>query len=185
MSIELPPAGELHPFQRAVPSIAAFGGSLFFIRNVVATNGVTAQLWRCSPAATADGCDPGDWTVVTPGPASDLTQLGDPTNGPATVLVATPRYLYLGFDNVKKGAQLFRTAVADPGAISAWTGQGGCSAGAPGCVGLGGGGLGGTSARFVDAAVVTDATGAPHLYVVVGDPLASPPAPLRVVEIPE
>ena len=77
----------------------------------------------------------------------------------ATVLAASARYLYLGF-NRPGGARVFRTSNPNPSSLSDFTGQGGCVAGSTGCQGLGGDGFGDSrNARFFDARVITDTQG--------------------------
>jgi hypothetical protein len=142
-------------------------------RNVTGTTGqpaVVPQLWKCDPtkSGSVDVCDFGEFGVAVPNTTGDksLTQLNTATRGAASVLLATSRFLYLGFDDATTGAQLFRTRVASPSAISDFQGQNGCAAGTAGCSGLGGAGLGDatTTTRFLDAKAVT-AGGKTTVYV--------------------
>ncbi|MBK9515878.1 MAG: hypothetical protein IPO09_00740 [Anaeromyxobacter sp.] len=97
-----------------------------------------------------------------------------------SVLLATARYLYLGFDDAVNGAQLFRAAVA-PTRLSDFKGRDGCSVGAAGCVGLGGAGFGAPArTRFLDARALA-AGGQTTVYVAAGD--AS--GPLQLFALPE
>lgn len=180
----------LTPADRAVPGLVRFGdcdqgACLFLARNVQgATPAVAPQLWACRPDRTSaeSACDPLDWRLAVPNPTGDplLSQLGVPTHGAVSVLLATGRYLYLGFDDAVNGAQLFRTAVA-PTRLSDFKGRDGCSAGAAGCVGLGGGGFGDPArTRFLDARAL-DAGGQTTVYVAAGD--AS--GPLQLFALPE
>lgn len=183
-------AAGLTPADRAVPAMVAFGDCgggpcLFLARNVQGTTpAVVPQLWRCDPTATADptACDPGDWSLAAPNSTGDatLTQLDVPTNGAVTLLLATGRYLYLGFDDATTGAQLYRAEAGQPG-VADFRGRDGCVAGQPGCEGLGGNGFGdATVTRLFDAEAVTTG-GATTLYVAAGDAAA----PLRLLAFPE
>jgi hypothetical protein len=187
LPVAAPAAGRLLPRDRAVAALAAFGDCgggpcLFAARNVQATSpAVGGQLWRCDPGAGR--CRPGDWRLVAPEASGDtaLTQLGEPTNEAATLLVATSRWPYLGFDNGSRGVQLWRAPVA-PAATTDFRGREGCAAGAPGCQPLGGAGLGEPArhTRFLDArAVAVD--GVLELWLVVGDGAG----PVRVFRVPE
>jgi hypothetical protein len=177
---------DLMPADKAVPQLAMVGGRLLAIRNVYlsGTSGaVGGQLWSCTPTAldAADAlpqCATIDWALVVPDGGGD-------GRAAATVLVASARYLYLGFDRVG-GARVFRTANPNPSSLADFTGQGGCVAGSTGCQGLGGDGFGDSAnARFLDARVVSDAQGRTAAYLSVGDPSATPPVPIRVYRIPE
>jgi hypothetical protein len=183
-------SSDLTPAHRAVPAMAAFGTCgagpcLFLARNVVGTTpAVVPQLWACDPSWTLDAtaCDPGDWTLAAPNARADasLTQLDVPTNGAAGVLLATPHYLYLGFDNASTGVQLYRTEVV-PSGFGAFRGRDGCVAGTAGCEGLGGNGFGDAAVtRLLDAEAVS-AGGTTALYVVAGDAAG----PLRLYAFPE
>ena len=133
-------------------------------------------------ADDAAACDPDDWTLAAPNQAGDpaLTQLGDATNGAVSVLLATSRHLYLGFDNATTGVQLYRAEIA-PASIGDFRGRDGCLAGAAGCQGLGGNGLGTPGlSRFFDARAVT-AAGATTVFLAAGDGSA----PLRLFALPE
>ena len=177
---------DLEPADKAVPGMTAVGGRLFAIRNVYlsgATGPVGGQLWRCTPTAfdAADAqpqCATTDWSLLVPDDGAD-------GRAAATLLAASARYLYLGF-NRAGGARVFRTANLNPSSLSDFTGQGGCIAGSAGCQGLGGDGLGDPSnARLFDARVIADAQGNAALFVSAGNPSATPAAPVRVYRIPE
>jgi len=159
----------LEPRQRAVPTLAAWRGRLFAIRNADGP-----QLWMCEPAASGDpaACDPDDWTLAAPNASGDagLTQLGDTGSTRATLLVATGGWLYLGLEGSPSGVRLFRTSAAVPAAEGDFLGQGGCAAGSAGCQGLGGDGLGdpARNTRFLDARALAPA-GGPGLYLTSGN----------------
>jgi hypothetical protein len=186
----LPVAGQPGA-SRAISGIVPFGdcggvACLFAARTVLsALSTPVPQLWRCDPTGSGDpaGCDPEDWTLVAPRPLAldpNLTWLGDLADGALSLLVATPRYLYVGVDNGVTGARLFRAEVAPTGLLDL-RGRDGCAAGTPGCQGLGGNGLGDpTSTRLLGAAFVADTTGA-ALFVLAGDGAT----PARLVRLPE
>ncbi len=187
-SVPLPGTAGLSPRDRAVPALAAFatcgsGPCVFAVRNVQGTPtqpSIVPQLWMCSPTAGPAQCAPGDWLLAAANASGDtlLTQLGDQTNGAATILVATPKWLYLGFDNGSTGVQLYRAAVAPQG-IADFKGRGGCAAGTAGCQGLGGNGFGdSTVTRVFDAKALTFG-GATSLWVTAGDGIG----PVRVYRI--
>lgn len=160
-----PKTSQLEPRDRAIPQIAAFSDHLFVARNTVAG----PQLWSCS--AVTSRCDPGDWSLVAPNSLGDtlLTQFDNPSLTSITVLVATPGFLYVGFDSLD-GVQLFRTANPAAAARSDFEGSGGCSAAQhpTSCQGYGGTGLGNASTtRFFDAAALTSA-GTTSVWVTVG-----------------
>ena len=163
---------------RGVPALVAFGACgggpcLYASRNVRGAAGQPAlvpQLWRCAPSAGAGRCAPPDWALAAANAAGDplLSQLGDPSNGAASLLVATPRWLYVGFDNAATGVQLYRTD-RDATSIGEFQGRAGCAAGTPGCEGLGGNGLGDPGVtRVLDARALT-VGGETALWVVAGD----------------
>ncbi len=185
-----PASAGARPADLAVPAMASFGGCgggpcLFLARNVVGTAPTVApQLWACDPARTGDpsACDPGDWVLAAPNTTGDraLTQLDVPTNGAVSLLLATTRYLYMGFDNAVTGAQLYRSEVVPSGAGD-FRGLNGCPAGTAGCEGLGGNGFGSAAVtRLFDAKSVT-AGGGTTLYLAAGDATA----PLRLYALPE
>jgi hypothetical protein len=167
-SLPLAATFDLEPADHAVPAFAVFGGRLFAIRNTTAG----PQLWSCDPGLSGDAtaCDPADWSLAAANATGDraLTQLGDPGNAAATLLLATPSRLYVGFDDAS-GVQIFRTTSATPAARD-FEGQGGCAAGTAGCRGLGGVGLGDPAGntRIYDAKVLTFG-GTSAVYVSVGN----------------
>ncbi len=177
---------DLEPADKAVPQMAVVGARLFAIRNVYlsgASGAVGGQLWSCTPSSfdAADAqpqCATTDWSLVVPDDGAD-------GRAAATLLVASARYLYLGFDRAG-GARVFRTTNPNPSSLSDFTGQGGCVAGSTGCQGVGGDGFGDSrNSRFFDARVITDAQGNAALFVSAGDPSAMPPVPVRVYRIQE
>jgi len=177
------------PRDRTVPAVAAFGKCtqgpcVFAIRNVLGSSTqptVVPQLWRCDPSVGPAQCAPGDWALAAANAAGDslLSQLGDETNGAATVLVATQHWLYLGYDNGSSGVQLYRAALA-PAAVSDFVGTNGCVAGSAGCQGIGGSGFGDRVTRVFDARAVT-VGGNSELWIAVGDGTG----PVRVYRIPD
>jgi hypothetical protein len=188
--VALPASGPAALRDRAVPALAAFGTCaggpcVFAARNVQgdpAQPAAVPQLWRCDPTAGPARCAPGDWRLAAANGSGDrlLTQLGDATNGAATILAATPRWLYLGFDNGSTGVQLYRAAAA-PAAAGDFQGEGGCAAGSLGCQGLGGNGFGDpTVTRVFDFRAIT-VDGATSLWIVAGDGSG----PVRVYRIPD
>jgi hypothetical protein len=189
-SVSGPASAGLRPADLAVPAMASYGACgggpcLFLARNVVGTAPpVAPQLWACHPARTGDAaaCDPGDWSLAAPNTSGDpaLTQLDVPTNGAVSLLLATTRYLYVGFDNAVTGAQLYRSEVV-PSGVRDFRGRDGCLAGTSGCEGLGGNGFGSASVTRVFDARAVSSGGATTLYVAAGN--AS--APLRLYALPE
>lgn len=180
----------LTPADRAVPALVGYGDCgagecLFLARNVVGSSpAVVPQLWRCDPTASGalDACEAADWALAVPDAGGDgqLTQLGVATHGPVSVLLATERYLYLGFDDAVTGAQLYRSEGV-PAHRTDFKGRDGCAAGTAGCVGLGGAGFGSTArTRFLDARAVTTG-GRTTVYVVAGDGAV----PSRIFAVPE
>jgi uncharacterized repeat protein (TIGR01451 family) len=178
VGVAMTAAGPVLPSDRAVAALAAFGRCgagpcLFMARNVLgsATQPATVgQLWRCEPTAGPGKCAPGDWTLALASPAGDpaRTEAGAETNGALTVLAATRTWLYVGFDNMTTGVQLFRSASV-PRSVTDLKGRGGCAASSAGCEGLGGNGFGrARNTRVLDARVL-DAGAGPELWLVVGD----------------
>ena len=185
----IPPApGGGWPRDRAVPALVGFGACgtgpcLYAARNVQgvgAQPAVVPQLWRCAPSAGPGSCAPGDWTLVAPDEERDplLTRIGSSTRGAASVLAATPRWLYVAFDDGAAGVQLFRASGAARLARE-FQGLGGCSADAEGCEGLGGNGFGAPAATRVFAARVLTANGVTSLWIAAGDGVG----PVRVFSV--
>jgi hypothetical protein len=163
-------ATDLTPADRAVPQLAAWQGRLYAARNT--TTG--PQVWVCDPgnSGSTSHCDPGDWSLVAAdtSPQTTLSRMNDPDNVALSLLVATPTYLYVGFDNPVKGLQLFRATTASPRNAADFAGDGGCVAGSAGCQGVGGGGLGdpGARTRILGGAALTF-QGSTQLYLLAGD----------------
>ncbi|MGZ3460012.1 MAG: hypothetical protein ACXU86_16080, partial [Archangium sp.] len=111
-------------------------------------------------------------SLVAPNSTGDtqLTQFDDSANTALSLLVATPRSLFVGFDNGSRGAVVFRTSVALPASRSDFTGALGCSAAQypAGCAGVGGNGLGAGATRLFDAKVIGP-TGSESVYLTAGD----------------
>ncbi len=183
----IPPGGGW-PRDRAVPALVGVGACgtgpcLYAARNVQgvgAQPAVVPQLWRCAPSAGAASCAPGDWTLVAPDGDGDplLTRIGSSTRGAASVLAATPRWLYVAFDDDAGGVQLFRTANAVQLA-SEFQGLDGCSADISGCQGLGGNGFGGSGVTRVFGAQALTVNGVTSLWLVAGDGVG----PVRVFRV--
>lgn len=157
---------DLTPAQKAVPAMVAFGGRLFLARNTTAG----PQLFACTPNAAGD-CNPADWTLVAPntaaGLATDLTQLEVAGRTRITLLAATARHLYVGFD-LPAGLDVYRTEKSAPTAGD-FLGRSGCAASAGlACEGLGGRGLG-TGARTTFSAQVLPFDGQDYVYLSAGD----------------
>jgi hypothetical protein len=162
---------DLEPADRAVPQMAVFQGRLYLARNTLQG----PQLFACSPAKTApvEHCDSEDWSLVAPNTRlsdSQLTQFNNPDNQSLSLLVATARHLYVGFDN-PQGLVLLRTASATPATVADFQGVAGCSATLhpQGCAGLGGSGLGAGATRvFHGLAVDLGSTEAVYLTAGTG-----------------
>lgn len=175
---------DLEPWEKAWPQVAVWNGRLYAIRNLVdPTAGRAPQLWSCDPAGGVDpeGCDPGDWTLVA-ADAANLTRFGNAAATAATLLVATPSHLYIGFDDASGGVRLYRTSAGVPLAAADFTGSGGCSAADPACPGIGGNGLGDPLAntRILDAKAIP-LGGSTPVYLTVGNGTGA----LRMFRLPE
>lgn len=145
-------AGRLAARDRAVPQIVSYGGNLFVARNTT----VGPQLWTCNPLLGR--CSASDWRLIAPNSAGDtlLTQFDDASLTSITMLVATPAYLYVGFDSAA-GVRVFRTTNASAAARGDFEGRDGCSAAQhpATCAGFGGAGLGDPgNTRIFDAKAV-------------------------------
>jgi hypothetical protein len=175
---------DLEPWEKAWPQVAVWGGRLYAIRNLVdPTAGRAPQLWACDPAGGVDptGCDPGDWTLIA-ADASGLTRFGNTNATAATLLVATPSHLYIGFDDALGGVRLYRTSAGVPLTAADFTGSGGCSAADPACSGIGGNGFGDPVAntRILDAKAIPFG-GSTLVHVTVGNGTG----PVRMFRLPE
>ncbi|HEY3446641.1 MAG TPA: hypothetical protein VGK67_09765 [Myxococcales bacterium] len=173
----------IEPADKATPQAAIWQGRLYALRNT--TTG--PQLWSCNPSLKADGmaCDPKkDWSQAASNTTGDqrLSQFNNPKNAAATLLVATPTHLYVGFDNAD-GVALFRTGAAVPRLASDFEGAAGCAAqNHPAtCQPFGGLGLGDSGARKIYGAVSLSYGGRGYLYVLAGDGAG----PLRVFRVDE
>lgn len=175
---------DLEPWEKTWPQVAVWGGRLYALRNLVDPSaGRAPQLWSCDPAGGVDptGCDPGDWTLIA-ADASGLTRFGNTNATAATLLVATPAHLYIGFDDAAGGVRLYRTSAGLPLTAADFTGSGGCSAADPACPGLGGNGLGDPVAntRILDAKAIPFG-GSTLVHVTVGNGTG----PVRLFRLPE
>ncbi|QRK07057.1 hypothetical protein JQX13_44570 [Archangium violaceum] len=164
---------DLEPADRAVPQLAVFQGRLYLARNISSPAGVKgAQLFVCGPERTGSltDCDPGDWSLVAPNSTGDtlLTQFNDPGNVSLSLLVATTKALYVGFDNGERGVVLLRAVTAAPLNRDDFKGMGDCSAAQypAGCEGLGGNGLGVGATRVFDGRTIG---GTGSVYLTAGD----------------
>lgn len=165
-------AADLEPADRAVPGMAVFQGRLYLARNTT----VGPQLFMCTPGTTGSptDCDPGDWSLVAANSTGNtqLSQFDEPGNTALSLLKATSRSLFVGFNNGTKGAVVLRSSGATPipTARGDFVGTGGCSAAqlASGCEGVGGNGLGAGATRLFDG-VVAGATGFESLYLTAGN----------------
>ncbi|MFL5358667.1 hypothetical protein [Archangium sp.] len=167
-----PRTADLEPADRAVPGMAVFQGRLYLARNTT----VGPQLFMCTPGTSGSttDCDPGDWSLVAANSTGNtqLTQFDEPGNTALSLLMATSRSLFVGFNNGTKGAVVLRSSGAPPipTASADFVGKEGCSAAqlAAGCEGVGGNGLGAGATRLFDG-VVAGAAGSESLYLTAGD----------------
>ncbi|PTL81790.1 EB domain-containing protein [Vitiosangium sp. GDMCC 1.1324] len=182
-SITTDKTADLEPSDRAWSRMVVFKGHVYLGRNTISG----PQLWRCDPGlvsgpapATAEDCDAGDWVLVAANGKGEarLSQFDNPNNTRLTLLAVNGDHLYVGFDNAVDGVEVYRSAVDVPASRSDFMGQGGCSAAAPGCAGLGGQGFGQPSlhTRFGDATSVTSGDDG-FLYVPVS---GGPGTPVRL-----
>jgi hypothetical protein len=169
---------DLEPRERAWPQAAVWKGRLYAIRNTY----TGPQLWACDPAmGGAPGvCEPAEWSLV----AADggyRSRFGKPNASAASLLVATPKHLYVGLDDPVSGIHVFRASVERPITLSDFTGRDGCAAGTGGCEGLGGDGLGDPLVleRIFDAKAITAPDGSTGVVFTAGNGSA----PFRVIRI--
>jgi hypothetical protein len=101
-----------------------------------------------------------------------LTQLNNGSNTAITLLAATSAHLYVGYNDAG-GIQIWRTASATASSISDFSGRTGCTAGASGCQGVGGNGLGNGSTRIFDSKVL-NFSGQDWAYVSAGTGSTAP-----------
>jgi hypothetical protein len=175
---------DIEPWQKAWPQVAVWNGRLYAIRNLLhPTLGNAPQLWSCDPSGGVDpaACEPGDWRLVA-ADATSLTRFGNANAKAASMLVATARHLYVGFDDAVGGVRVYRTSAATPLTRADFEGSGGCSAADDACPGFGGNGLGTGAAttRILDAKVLA-LGGRTFVYVSAGKGTQ----PARVVRLPE
>ena len=155
--ISRPPAklADIFPADKAFPQMAVYKNRLYVGRNT--TTG--PQLWACDPmlGIFAERCEQADWFLVAPNSTPDLalTQFDNPALTAISMVVATPQYLYIGFDSAS-GARVYRTSEAAPFQQSDFA-----SVGAPG--------LGtATDTRILDGKALTFSTGT-SVWVTVGN----------------
>ena len=167
---------DLEPADRAVPGFASYGGRLYAARNT--TTG--PQLWGCNPATTASAteCDPGDWYLVAPNTTGDLqlTQFNDPANTKITLLRASTTHLYVGFNNLVRGAVVLRSLALTPSTRADFTGASDCAATQypATCRGFGGNGFGsGLLVNRIIDSVIFSAPTTDYLFVVAGNGVAA------------
>ena len=127
----------------------------------------------CNPAGSAapTRCEPGDWQLAAPNLLNDnaLTQFNNPALTSISMVVATPQYLYVGFDSAA-GVQVFRTSNAASLLPVNFEGFMGCAANMhpTTCQGVGGTGLGDpTDTRILDAKALTFG-GTSAVWITVG-----------------
>lgn len=108
-SLELSSYNKLIPAQRAFPAMAEFNGNLYIARNTTGISG-GPQLWKYDGAI---------WSLVADN-GTGITNMSVAGNTQITLLVANGDRLYMGFDNLVTGVQVFRTksGVTDPSAAS-------------------------------------------------------------------
>ncbi len=174
-SIEPTKQYDLEPHDRAWPAAVVWNGQLYAIRNTY----TGPQLWSCDPGPDTV-CDRTDWRLV----AADgtlRTRFGKAGASAATLLLATPTHLYVGFDDAATGVHLFRTGFPAPTVPSDFSGKDGCVAGNAGCEGIGGDGFGSGAAlsRIFDAKAVALGDGSFEVVLATGNGTA----PVRVVRI--
>ena len=176
-SVEPTKQFDLEPHERAWPAATPWNGKLYAIRNT----STGPQLWACDPSGGADPsvCDRTDWRLV----AADgnlRTRFGNATASAATLLLATPTHLYVGFDDPTTGLHVFRTGVPAPAVASDFSGKDGCVAGNAGCEGIGGDGFGVGPAlsRIFDAKAIPLGDGF-EVVISAGDGSS----PVRIVRI--
>lgn len=152
-------ARDLEPADRAVPQIASFGGRVFVARNTT----VGPQLWACDAP-----CDSAAWYLVAPNnDGAPLTQFDDLSLHSVSMVVATPAFLYVGFDSTD-GVRVFRTAKPDARTHADFEPYGSV-------------GFGDRAAytRILDAAVLT-LDGTPRVWLTAGNGIS----PFSLVTLP-
>ncbi|MEQ9363767.1 MAG: hypothetical protein RIF32_05975 [Leptospirales bacterium] len=139
-SIVLKSLSDLIPAERPFPAATGFQGNLYLIRNACEVNMIGSvcdrsrhecllddtacpagrevpQLWKCRADLSGDrgACDSGDWTPVAMN-GRGKTNFGDVENRWVSLLSVSGGRLYLGFDNLSTGAELWRSraGVDDP-----------------------------------------------------------------------
>jgi hypothetical protein len=104
-SMDLPALNKLIPDDRAFPAMVEFNNKLYVIRN---TDDFAnrPQLWKFDGAV---------WTLVANN-GTGISNMGNPNNSAASLLVENGNHLYIGYDNATDGVQLWRTrsSVTDP-----------------------------------------------------------------------
>ncbi|MCB1157113.1 MAG: hypothetical protein KDK45_06380, partial [Leptospiraceae bacterium] len=136
-SIGLEKLTDLIPANKPIPGATEFQGKLFVIRNacmqalwdnscafssncsddmLCPAGQEVPQLWKCDPglSGNANECDSGDWTLVAQNSSTGKTNFGDTNNNKITMVAGNGDYLYVGFDNVSTGIEVWRTNVTNP-----------------------------------------------------------------------
>ncbi len=93
---ELPGIGQLRPGEKSMPFMTKWGTSLFVARN---RNDGFAEVWKYKANT---------WTKVVD--TSSAVGSMNPNNSDVSVLIVNGTRLYIGFDNITNGAELWRTA---------------------------------------------------------------------------
>ena len=98
------------PADKAVPQMAASGGSLLLARNTTAG----PQLWACIPSSGVCGTG-NEWSMIASNQTGDpqLSQMNDGTLTAVSLLAATSQHVYVGYDSAA-GIRLFRSADPTP-----------------------------------------------------------------------
>ena len=153
----------IEPADRAFSQAATLNGRLYVGRNTTAG----PQLWRCTPD-NSGVCGPKRWMLIAPSSADKLTSpFHNPNNTRISMVVATAKYLYVGFDNAKDGLVVFR-ASPTPTVTQNFLGLSSCKASLHpgGCAGLGGNGFAAGYQR-INQAMAATFNGKQYVYLAV------------------
>lgn len=182
-SIVLKSLSDLIPAERPFPATTQFRGNLYVIRNACEVNMIGSlcdlsrhdcrlddticpagrevpQLWKCRPLESGNpvACDADDWTPVAMN-TQGKTNFGDDENRWASLLTVSGGRLYIGFDNLHSGAELWRSREGALDLNSALDFEK-----------VGPDGFGATRARTrIFSAASTSDNGRDYLYITAGD----------------